>query len=60
MLDSGFVKAILIIFAVLSDMLTSGRVEGSSTKSSSGHVNVAELVLQTFVDILVTTISTGF
>lgn len=42
MLDSGFVKAILIVFAVLSDTLMSGRVEGSSTKSSSGHVNVTE------------------
>ena len=36
MLDSGFLKAILIVVAVLSDMR---HVEGSSVESSSGHVS---------------------
>ena len=51
-IDSGFLKAILIVVAALSD--TSGRAEGSSTESSSGHHVV---VLQLFVDIPVTPMS---
>ena len=45
---------------MLSDTLTSGRVEGSAIESSSGHVSMGA-VLQPFIDILVTPIqSAGF
>ena len=41
-LDSGFLKALLIVLAVLPDTLTSGRAEDSSVESSSAHVNITE------------------
>ena len=43
---------------MLSDTLTSGRVEGSAIESSSGHVSMGA-VLQPFIDILVTPIQSA-
>ena len=37
-IDSGFLTAIFIVIAALSD--TSGRAKGSSAESSSGHVSI--------------------
>ena len=42
LLDSGFLKADFSVFMVLSDTLITGRTEGSSPNSLSGHVRMVE------------------